>query len=84
VGIGGISPYKWTITSGTLPAGLSINSAGVISGTPTAAGVGTTNLTFVLTDSGTATALTATVTLGLTINAAPAIAFTGVMPATAT
>ena len=81
---GGISPYIWTITSGTLPAGLSMNSAGVISGTPTAAGVGTTNLTFVLTDSGKATALTATVTLGLTINAAPAISFTGAVPATAT
>ena len=80
---GGISPYTWTITSGTLPAGLSMNSAGVISGTPTAAAVGTTNLTFLLTDSGTATALTATTTLGLTINAAPAIGFTGTVPATA-
>jgi hypothetical protein len=82
-GSGGISPYTWTITSGTLPAGLSMNSAGVISGTPTAAGVGATNLTFLLTDSGTATALTATTTLGLTIDAAPAIGFTGTVPATA-
>ncbi len=82
-GSGGITPYKWTITSGTLPAGLSMNSAGVISGTPTATGVGTTNLTFLLTDSGTATALTATTTLGLTIDAAPAIGFTGTVPATA-
>lgn len=83
-GSGGIAPYTWTITSGTLPAGLSMNSAGVISGTPTAAAVGTTNLTFVLTDSGRATALTANTTLGLTINAAPAIAFAGTVPATAT
>lgn len=83
-GSGGVGAYTWTITSGTLPAGLSMNSAGVISGTPTAAGVGTTNLTFVLTDSGKATALTATTTLGLTINAAPAITFTGTVPATAT
>jgi len=83
-GSGGIGPYTWTITSGTFPAGLGMNSAGVISGTPTAPGVGTTNLTFVLTDSGKATALTSSVTLGLTVNAALAIAFTGLVPATAT
>ncbi len=83
-GGGGIGPYTWTITSGTLPAGLGMNSAGVISGTPTAPGVGTTNLTFVMTDSGKATALTSNVTLGLTVNAAPAIGFTGLVPATAT
>ena len=82
---GGIAPYAWTITSGTLPACLTINSAGVVSGTPNAACVGTTNLTFKVTDSGTATALSATsASLGLTINAAPAITFTGSMPATAT
>jgi len=33
---GGTAPYTFTITSGTLPAGLSMSSAGVISGTPTA------------------------------------------------
>ncbi len=81
-GSGGIAPYAWSLTSGTLPAGITMNAAGVISGTPTVAAVGTTSLTFKLTDSGTATALTATQTLGLTINAAPAIVFTGVMPAT--
>ncbi len=83
-GSGGIGPYVWSITSGTLPTGLSMSSAGVISGTPMSAGVGSTNLTFLLTDAGKATALTATVTLGLTINPAPAIAFTGAVPATAT
>ena len=82
-GGGGIGPYLWGITSGTLPAGVSMNSAGVISGAPTAAAVGTTNLTFVLTDSGKATALTAAATLGLTIAAAPAIVITGTVPTTA-
>jgi hypothetical protein len=82
---GGIPTYSWTLTSGTLPACLTMNSAGVISGTPTASCAGTTNLTFKVTDSGTATALSATSpALGLTINAAPAITFTGTMPATAT
>jgi hypothetical protein len=81
---GGIPPYTWTITSGTLPAGLSMNSAGAISGTPTAAGVGTTNLTFKVTDAGTTTALSATATLGLTIAAAPSIGFTTTMLAVGT
>jgi len=35
----GITPISWSIASGTLPSGLSINaSSGVISGTPTASG----------------------------------------------
>jgi putative Ig domain-containing protein len=35
---GGVTPYIWTLTSGTLPTGFSLSTAGVISGTPTAAG----------------------------------------------
>lgn len=35
---GGQTPYVWSIISGSLPAGLSLSSAGVISGTPTTAG----------------------------------------------
>ncbi len=38
---GGATPYTWSVVSGTLPAGLSLSSDGVISGTPTAAGTST-------------------------------------------
>ena len=37
---GGVAPYTWSISSGSLPAGLSLNSStGTISGTPTTAGL---------------------------------------------
>ncbi|MES2596506.1 MAG: putative Ig domain-containing protein, partial [Verrucomicrobiota bacterium] len=34
---GGVAPYTYTITSGTLPAGLTLNASGSITGTPTSA-----------------------------------------------
>ncbi|WP_267555763.1 putative Ig domain-containing protein, partial [Rhizobium rhizogenes] len=50
---GGTSPYSYAITAGSLPAGLALSSAGVISGTPT--GGGTYNFTLTATDSSTGT-----------------------------
>jgi hypothetical protein len=39
---GGTPPYSWSIATGTLPAGLALNSAtGIISGTPTSQGTST-------------------------------------------
>ncbi len=35
---GGSSPYSFAVTAGSLPTGLALTSAGVLSGTPTAAG----------------------------------------------
>ena len=35
---GGISPYTWSISSGTPPSGLTLSAAGVLSGTPTQSG----------------------------------------------
>lgn len=35
---GGVSPYLWAITNGSLPSGLSLSASGSISGTPTTAG----------------------------------------------
>jgi hypothetical protein len=34
---GGTAPYTWSLYSGTLPAGITLTSAGVLSGTPTSA-----------------------------------------------
>jgi Putative Ig domain len=51
---GGTTPYTWTLSSGNLPAGLSLNSStGVISGTPTTAQ--TYNFTVQVSGGGTAT-----------------------------
>jgi hypothetical protein len=46
---GGVQPLKWSLAGGTLPAGLSLNSAGTIYGTPTTGG--TSNFTLKVTDS---------------------------------
>ncbi|MFI4879949.1 MAG: beta strand repeat-containing protein [Steroidobacterales bacterium] len=67
--LGGTKPYTWSLTSGTLPAGLTLTPAtGVISGTPTTA-VSGTSLTFGVTDSGSPqqsapAAMTLTITTG--------------------
>lgn len=45
---GGVSPYSWVATG--LPAGLSLSTGGVLSGTPTAGG--NYNVTVRVTDSG--------------------------------
>ena len=47
--IGGVSPYTYAVTSGSLPTGTSLNtSSGVVSGTTTAAG--TYNFSITATD----------------------------------
>jgi len=69
---GGISPYKWSVTAGSLPLGLSLNAlTGVISGTPTGTFVGTVNFTVTATDSETPTAKTASANMSIAISVAP-------------
>jgi YVTN family beta-propeller protein len=62
---GGKSPYKWSISSGSLPAGLVLSSAGVISGKPTKAG--TSSFTVKVSDS-SSPALSVTKRYSLTVS----------------
>jgi hypothetical protein len=49
---GGIASYTWAVTSGTLPAGLTLNATtGVLSGTPTTSNAAGTSITITTTDS---------------------------------
>ncbi len=47
---GGTAPYTWSVISGTLPKGISLSGAGVLSGTPTVAG--SNSFTVQVADSG--------------------------------
>ncbi|MEP6957207.1 MAG: putative Ig domain-containing protein [Nitrospirota bacterium] len=62
---GGTGAHTWDLASGSLPVGLSLSAAGVITGTPTTAG--TSSPTFRVRDSGTPQQ-TATKQLSMTIN----------------
>jgi len=66
---GGMTPYAWSITSGSLPAGLSMNaSTGAITGTPTTAG--TSTFTVQVQDGNSATA---NKNLSIVVSAQPSI-----------
>ncbi len=51
---GGVAPYRYSISSGTLPAGLTLASDGTLSGTPTTQG--TSSFTIAVADAGNASA----------------------------
>lgn len=78
---GGTGPYTWSLTSGTLSAGLSLASTGAITGNPTAA-VTNIALTFKVTDS-SSPALTGSVNLTLTVTSDPPPISVSVSPTTA-
>lgn len=61
---GGVVPYTWLVTSGTLPSGVSLSPSGTFSGTPTTAG--TSNFTVQVTDNASTTNTKA---LSITVNA---------------
>ena len=62
---GGIPPYTWSIVSGSLPSGLSLDSSGVISGT--ANDIATANFTLQVADSN---GMSSTTDTSLTMNPA--------------
>ncbi|NOQ13838.1 MAG: S8 family serine peptidase, partial [Methyloprofundus sp.] len=66
VASGGASPYTWSVTAGTLPAGLSLQTDGTLSGSPSLSG--TSNFTVQVTDNAGDTAIQA---LSLTITIPP-------------
>jgi hypothetical protein len=73
--VGGTPPYRWSITSGSLPAGLTFDAtSGAITGMPTSAG--NFNFTAQVTDAASVQAtkaFTITVVAGLTITTAPVL-----------
>jgi hypothetical protein len=73
--VGGTSPYTWSISSGGLPAGLSLAPAsGAISGSPTSAGSFTFTVQVMDSTSLTQTkAFTIVVVAGLTVTTAPVL-----------
>ena len=79
---GGTTPYTWALVSGSdpLPSGLTLSSAGAISGTPSGP-AGTTPFTVKVTDSA-APAATATQALALTVNPAGPISISGTVYST--
>lgn len=67
---GGVAPYSYTVTSGALPSGLTLNPAnGVLSGTPQASGAFAFAIT--VTDSTAGTPATATVNFALQVAVRP-------------
>lgn len=59
---GGTGTYTWALASGSLPAGLSLSTAGIISGTPTA--VGTSSFTVQVSDGTNTDSQALSITIG--------------------
>jgi hypothetical protein len=71
---GGISPYTWLLSGGSLPEGLTLRSSGTIAGTPKSAG--SASFTVEVADSDTP-AETAPASLSITVGIAPLVVTTG-------
>jgi Putative Ig domain len=76
---GGVTPYTWSVSSGSLPAGLTLSPSGAFAGTPT--DMGTFDLTVLVTDSALQPA---TVIRALSITVAPPLTPTIAGPPEAT
>ena len=67
---GGGAPYAFSISTGSLPAGVTLSGAGTLSGTPSGS-PGTSTFTVQITDSTSPTPQSATQAFSLTINKQP-------------
>ncbi len=77
---GGTPPYAWSVTTGALPTGLSLSTAGLISGMPAAVGI--SSFTVQVTDSNS---LTATQSFSIpAINPAPVVSTSATLPTAVT
>lgn len=74
---GGTAPYTWSLSSGTLPDGLNLNSSGVVSGTP--ASTGKYYFTAQAMDNSSPTKIGRQVIV-ITVNEQPSITTTGLPP----
>ena len=73
---GGTIPYTWSVSSGSLPDGLTLSAAGLLSGTPTAAGT----FGFTITCTG-ADQLASAKAVSLKITTVATVATPGIAPA---
>ena len=67
---GGTSPYSWSLSSGSLPTGMTLSSSGAISGTPTVAG--SSSFTVAAKDS-TGASASANLSINVVTAAAPSV-----------
>jgi hypothetical protein len=70
-GTGGIGPYTFSVTAGTLPAGMTLTAAGVLAGTPTTAGQSTFTIRATSADVVCFTDITRTVTVATAVPTLP-------------
>jgi hypothetical protein len=73
---GGTPPYRWSLSAGSLPPGITVSSSGAVSGLPS--GTGNYTPTFQVTDSTSPTPQTINQTVTLHVNALPSIGIDGV------
>lgn len=81
VGEGGTSPYSFSLSAGQLPPGLSMNSTGQLTGTPSA--VGSFSFTVQMTDASSPTPILIVDLLPFAVTLAPAAVLPGIAGAAA-
>jgi Putative Ig domain/Galactose oxidase, central domain len=84
IATGGYLPLSWTVTAGTLPPGLTLNSDGTMSGTPTAASPTPFAFTVTVTDSTAPTPATTSGAYTIAISEPVAPSIVNTPPDTAT